>query len=52
MTAVKKPVKYRAVVGVEIGGVRFETGETLTVEPPVWMVEGGKVEQVKKKVVG
>lgn len=47
MTAAKTK-KFRAVVGVEIGGERFEPGQILTVEPPEWMVEGGKVEAAKK----
>lgn len=52
MSTAKKPRKptarYRAVVGVEISGKRFEQGETVSgVKIPKWMVAGGKVEKVE-----
>lgn len=44
----KPAARYRAVVGVEISGKRFEQGELVSgVKVPKWMIDGGKVEKVE-----
>ena len=47
-TAREKPARYRAAVGVEIGGDRFEPGETITAKKvPKWMIDQHKVEKIE-----